>query len=118
MVEAKTVRTATYLCASLLAAISFPVAFAGEGASCFYETDPNAIPVGNFYVQGLGSYWEESNGIPGLQDTPGGCNDGTTIPRDSCIVYETAVLQCTLTYGPGRCLVEYLGNDDLLPSCP
>lgn len=70
---------------AILAAV-LPSGFAEGGVTCNVSTSATAIPVGPLYVQGIGSYWEETNGLAGLQMKIGGCNNGTTIPADQCIL--------------------------------
>jgi len=93
------VQATPYLCAVLLAGVTFAGISPASAANCQVTTSSTAVPVGEIYVQGAGSYWRESNELPGLQQRASGCSDGTSIPSDRCIYFETPLtFGCTLKY--------------------
>lgn len=83
----------TFFVLASLAALLVPLsATAVDTANCEVHTDPGAVPVGSFYVKGVGSYWQESNEVPGLQIRQSGCDGRSAIPRDTCIFWSDALL--------------------------
>lgn len=91
-------RTTTYLCAALLTGIAVPIVSAAtDTAGCDVRTTA-ATALGGFYVRGaLGEFWEETNGISGLQRRDSGCSDGRVLASDTCwFMGPDGLVRCTI----------------------
>lgn len=71
-----------------------PLAVANATAPCSPYTY-DATEAAGFYAWGA-EIWQESNGIPGLQRTQTVCEDGSSLPKDTCISHKQyfALLSC------------------------
>lgn len=93
----------------VLLASAQPFVLVANAATCNPYTYETAVGVDAYYLY-LTSYspalflevWEEANGVPGLQRVNTICSDGTSIPRDTCILHKETfgLVQCLSTY-PG-----------------
>lgn len=76
-----------------------PVSLATTAPSCTPFTY-DATEVAGLYQYGS-ELWQESNGIPGLQRVNTICSDGSSLPRDTCILHKqtSAAATCANSFG-------------------
>lgn len=72
-----------------------------DGVECVPPTTYNSTQVDKYHMYGTAKeFWEESNGIAGLQRSQTPCV-GFTISADTCITHSEngALVNCALEYG-------------------
>lgn len=85
----------------LALAIVAPIAGAATDTRGCYVRTYSALMIGDMYVYGVATeFWEESNGIDGLQRTASPCLEGDPLPADLCITHKEnyALVSCASTY--------------------
>lgn len=83
--------------AAIVAAVMPLSGAAGAGEGCRVNTYAAIDLGGGLYMYGTAKeFWQESNGVPGLQRTVSFCSGGPALPSDTCLVHsETfAALEC------------------------
>lgn len=89
------------LAAMLVALAPLSGVSATDATGCRVTTY-TAILVDGYYMYGSASeFWEESNGIAGLQRSSSFCTGTSAIPEDTCIVHSETfrAVTCVAAYG-------------------
>lgn len=82
-------------------ALAAPLAGAAtDSTGCFVRTT-QAIEFAPYYMVGTAAeFWEETNGIAGLQRSDSGCIGRPALPADTCITRteNTALVSCSAEF--------------------